>query len=367
MNTKISILLASTGDGGVGKTRVHLANEFVRQGYQVDLVLGKQKGHYMEMLDPAVRVVILRTSHALFGVPRLAWYFRRERPDVVLSQRIRVNVLALRARRLARMNVPIFVTINTLVAKQLEVFDPGKGAKQLRMLRRYYPHNDGIIAVSRGVAEEAANVLGLPAEKIEVIHDPVVTPDMAERARQPVDHPWLKPGQPPVILGMGRFDPVKDFPSLLRAFAKVRTELDCRLILLGQGQLRDELIGLAAELEIKDQCDLPGFVENPYAWLSKAALFALSSRFEGFSLALAEALALGIPVVATDCPCGPREILDDGRYGPLVPVGDPEALAQAMLKTLRQPPASDFLRARGQAFRADVIARQYLNAFGLVS
>ena len=365
MKKKISILLASTSDGGVGKTRILLANEFIRQGCQVDLVLGKQEGQYMEMLDPAVRVVILGTSHALFGVPRLAWYFRKERPDVVLTQRIRVNVLALRARQLAGVNVPIFVTINTLVAKQMEVFDPGKGVKQLRMLRRYYPQNDGIIAVSRGVAEEASNVLGLPAEKIEVIHDPVVTQAMEERAREPVDHPWLRPGQPPVILGMGRLDPVKDFSSLLRAFAKLRAEMDCRLILLGKGKLRDELIGLAAELGIKDQCDLPGFVENPYAWLSKAALFVLSSRFEGFSLALAEALALGIPAVATDCPCGPREILDEGRYGPLVPVGDVDALAQAMLTTLRRPPAGDFLRTRGAAFRADVIAKQYLRAFGV--
>ena len=364
---KIAILLASLSDGGVGKMRIRLANEFVRRGYRVDLVLGKQEGQYMEMLDPAVRVMVLGTSHALFGVPRLAWYFRKERPDVVLSQRIRVNVLALRARSLSSADIPIFVTINTTISKQLEIFQSRKGLKQLRLLKRHYPLNDGIIAVSRGAAEDAADLLGLPPERIQVIYNPTMSGHIFVRANEPVEHPWLRPDAAPVIMGIGRFEHQKDFPTLLRAFARVRTQMDCRLVILGKGHLRDELLALAAELGIEDQLYLPGFVENPYAWLSKASLFVLSSRFEGFGNALSEALGLGVPVVATDCPSGPREILGDGRYGPLVPVGDVEALAQAMLKTLREPPAGEFLRARGQAFKADAIAGQYLRAFGLVS
>jgi glycosyltransferase involved in cell wall biosynthesis len=193
----------------------------------------------------------------------------------------------------------------------------------------------------------------------------VVTPELYRLAEEPLDHPWFAPGQPPVILGVGRLEPQKDFATLLRAFSTVHADRPCRLVILGEGGQRRELQALAAELGIAADLAMPGFVTNPYAYLRHASLFAFSSRWEGFGNALVEALAVGTPVVSTDCPDGPSEILEGGRFGPLVPVGDHAALADAMRLVLDGPPAPDQLRAAAQRYTQEVSATAYLEAMGL--
>ncbi|MCP4687367.1 MAG: glycosyltransferase, partial [Desulfobacterales bacterium] len=184
-------------------------------------------------------------------------------------------------------------------------------------------------------------------------------------AGERVDHPWLLSGESPIIVGAGRLTGEKDFPTLIRAFARLRRKRECRLMILGEGKMQGMLESLAAELDVGEDLALPGFVANPYKYMAKAHLFVLSSAWEGFGMVLAEAMAVGLPVVSTDCPLGPREILEDGRHGPLVPVGDVDALSRAMARTLDHPPDPDALRAAANRFTVEACADGYLQLFGM--
>jgi glycosyltransferase involved in cell wall biosynthesis len=223
-----------------------------------------------------------------------------------------------------------------------------------------YPWADAVIAVSDGVADHIARLTGMPRERITTIYNPVVTTELLEKARKPVDHPWLAPGQPPVVLGVGKLKIQKSFRTLIRAFARVRAARPARLVILGEGARRRALEALVDELGLREDVALPGYVANPWAWMARAAVFALSSRWEGLPGALIEAMACGCPVVSTDCPSGPAEILQGGAYGPLVPVGDAGALADAILALLEAPPDRARLRARAAMFCVDPAVDRYL-------
>jgi glycosyltransferase involved in cell wall biosynthesis len=227
-------------------------------------------------------------------------------------------------------------------------------------IRRLYPRVDQIVAVSEGVAEDTAAIARIPRGRISVIRNPVITPELTILAAGPCPHPWLEDGGPPVILGAGRLERQKDFPTLLRAFARLRRERPCRLVILGDGGGREALTALAAALGVSDDLQLPGFQANPFCWMSRASLFVLSSAWEGSPNVLTEAMALGTPVVATDCPSGPREVLAGGRFGPLVPVGDAEALAEAMAQTLDKPLPRPVLKAAVAEYNQTESARRYL-------
>jgi glycosyltransferase involved in cell wall biosynthesis len=233
-----------------------------------------------------------------------------------------------------------------------------------RELRKLYGQADTIICVSNGVARSLGKILERSAEEFHVLPNPVVTPELDELAAQPIDHPWFTPGQPPVILGVGRLCRIKNFPLLIKALALVRQKFEARLVILGEGKHRAKLTDLAVRLEIGDAVDMPGFVENPYAFLSRAGLFVLSSRWEGFGNVLVEALACGIPVVATDCPSGPSEILRGGYVAPLVPVDDEIALSEAMLQSLLQVPNRERLRQAATPYTQASSCDAYLRAFG---
>jgi len=230
-------------------------------------------------------------------------------------------------------------------------------------MSRLYPQAHNIVAVSQGVAEDLSTLIQLSPDRVTVIYNPVITPNLLEQALAPLTHPWFEREQPPVILGAGRLSLQKDFPTLLRAFALVRQHRPARLVILGEGEERANLERLAIELGIQNDVSMPGFVDNPFAFMAKASVFVLSSAWEGFGNVLVEALACGCPVVATDCRSGPREILDNGRYGRLVPVGDHEALAKAILETLDNPdfPADRQTRIqRAMEFSVDAAVDKYL-------
>ena len=198
-----------------------------------------------------------------------------------------------------------------------------------RLVRLFYPWADCIVGVSAGVAADVARLAAVDPETVRVIYNPVVTLDLVEDAQAPVPHPWFEDATP-VLVAAGRLRPQKDFPTLLRAFATLRASRDARLIILGDGPEIKNLEALVVELGLDEDVQLPGNTSNPYAYMARAAAFVLSSRWEGLPTVLVEALRCGAPVIATDCPSGSREILADGRYGTLVPVGDIRALASAM-------------------------------------
>ena len=202
--------------------------------------------------------------------------------------------------------------------------------------------------------------MGLSRERIASIYNPILTDQIKAQSILPVFHPWFDTGKIPIILGVGRLVPAKDFPTLLKAFAHIRATRPARLVILGEGRERQILENLAIKLEIASDFSLPGFKANPYAYMSRATVFVLSSLLEGLPNALIEALACGCPVVSTNCRSGPQEILANGAFGSLVPVGDERALAKAILNTLEHPSNAERLRARAAEFDIQTIAEQYL-------
>ena len=344
---------------------LNLADEFVAAGHDVDLVLVKAKGEYLKALPVGVRVVKLAARHTWTSLFALARYLRRERPDAILAAKDRAMRVAVLARALSGCRARLVGRLGTTVTAALE----GKGHLR-RMtwfagMRMFYRHLDAIVAVSDGVAEDVRGITGLREEKVKVIRNPVVTARLAEMASAPAGHPWLEPGGPPVIMGIGRLTEQKDFPTLIRAFAKVHRRRSARLMILGDGHGTRDLLALAGAEGVAEDLHLAGFQANPYAWLARASVFVLSSRWEGSPNALTEAMALGIPVVSTDCRSGPRELLHGGRFGPLVQVGDADALAEAILGVLQRPPRPDALRAAVQEYRAESSARRYLDVLCL--
>jgi len=338
---------------------VTLANGFAGRGHAVDLVLAKAEGPYLPEVASGVRIVDLGARRVVASLPGLVRYLCRERPRALLSALNHANVIALLARRCAGVPTRLVVSEHAHLSLSLSGEPSCRGRLMPWLMRHTYPWANGVVAVSAGVADDLAQAMGLPRQRIAVVYNPVVTDDMLARAEAPLDHPWFAPGEPPVVLGVGRLTVQKDFGVLLRAFAKLRAQRPARLMIVGEGELRPELEGLVQQLGLDADVALPGFTDNPYAYMRRAALLALSSRFEGFGNVLAEAMACGTPVVSTDCPSGPAEILEGGQWGRLVPVGDVEALANAMLATLADPQHPDVAR-RARDFGVDQAVDGYL-------
>jgi len=336
-----------------------LANGFAARGLRVDLVLASAVGPYLPEVSGDVRIVDLGSTRVSASLPGLVRYLRRERPQAMLSALNHANVIAVLAHWLAKVNARLVVS---------ERNDVSGGSDQPQTLRQHcvlplmhwaYRRADAIVAVSEGVADSLASAIGLSRDRIAVAYNPVVTPELARRAAEPLDHPWFGEGTPPVILAVGRMKPQKDFPTLLRAFAMVRNRRDCRLVILGEGELRPMLEALVKELGISDSVQMPGFADNPFPWMRGASLFVLSSAWEGLPNVLIQAMACGTPVVSTDCPSGPREILEDGQWGALVPVGDVDALAEEIDAALSARIVPD-VAVRGRQFSMDNALDAYI-------
>lgn len=334
----IAFYLPSLRGGGAERVMVNLAHGIAERGLPLDMVLAAAEGTFLDRLPSATRVVDLGAERVLPSIRPLSRYLRQRRPRVLVSTQGHANLVALWAARLAGQGTPVIVTEHNTLSRASGQQNRLMGALWPALLRTFYPWAASVVAVSRGVADDLAASSGLPRSRIEVVYNPVITPELLAQARQTPDHPWFEPGQPPVVLGVGRLTPQKDFHTLLRGFARVRRHRHARLIILGDGAERDPLLALARELELTDHdVALLGFRENPFAYMGASSVFVLSSAWEGLPTVLIEALASGTRVVSTDCPSGPREILQGGHLGALVPVGDPGAMAEAILAALARP------------------------------
>jgi glycosyltransferase involved in cell wall biosynthesis len=316
-------------------------------------------------VPPNVRVVELGTAHVNTSLLPLIRYLRRERPAALLSDKDKVNRLALLARWLARVDTRVVVRMGTTVSKNLERRTPLDRLVQYASIRFFYRHAHNIIVPSQGAAGDLARIAGLPLTRVQVAPSPAVTPVLEAAARIPPRHPWLRDKTQPVILGVGELSSRKDFATLLRAFALLRGERQCRLVIYGEGTKREMLRRLAAELGVAADVDLPGFTDNPYAEMAAADVVALTSICEGAPVVLMEALGVGTPVVSTDCPSGPREILADGRYGPLAPVGDADAVATGLRQMLDHPTDRALLAEAAARYTLSASADAYLDALDL--
>jgi glycosyltransferase involved in cell wall biosynthesis len=357
--SRLAIFIPNFNGGGAQRAMLVFARELLGRGVRVDTIVASTEGQLARLLPPSATVVDLGGRGVLRGVPGLARYLRRARPAGLYSTMSYCNVAALLARRLAGSALPVVVR-EAVVPLSAEHANSLNGRIIRRLVQATYPSAQAIIAVSKDVAEELVRISRRIRDKIAVLPTPVVTDELLADAERPLDHPWFAAGAPPVVLGVGRLHTQKDFATLLRAFALVRRARPLRLLVLGEGPERRSLEALGRELGVADDVELAGFVDNPFVYLKRAAAFALSSRYEGMPTALLQAMALGTPVVSTDCPGGPREVLQNGRFGALVPMGDAPALAAAIGAAVDSPRRADVAEyARGR-FGVREAATRYL-------
>lgn len=358
MNRPIAFFLPAMYGGGAERVVLNLLAGMVLAGEVPDLVLASVEGPYLDRIPPAVKVIDLEAGRIIKSILPLVRYLRDRQPRVLISHLGHANAIALIANRISGTKTPIIVVEhNTLSASRSRLWR----ANLVKPLMKYlYPSADAVVAVSQAAARDLELNLGLPLNSVNTIYNPIVDDRLLEQANEPITEAWLQPSSPPVFLSIGRLTAQKDFTTLLKSFALVRKQVDARLIILGEGELRADLKSLARDLEIAESVSLPGFVSNPYAYLKAASAFVLSSRWEGLPTVLIEAIACGCPVIATDCPSGPWEILEQGKYGTLVPVGDAAALAKAMVKILQESPQRQLLQKRSQDFSVERSVAEYL-------
>jgi len=331
-NERLALFLPTLDDGGAERVMLQLAASFSARGHDVDLVLAIPGGPLDAQVPPGPRVVSLDAARTVLALPALVRYLRRERPVALLSTLEHANVLAVGAGAIARTGVPIVLREANVLLPRAAL---DRRERLLRgLMRRAYRAADRIVAVSHGVASSLTEELGLDARRVRTIYNPIVTAALFEKAAAALEDPWFAPGAPPVVLGVGRLAQQKDFATLIRAFAQLRAGREARLVILGEGPERRPLEALTRQLGVDADVKLPGYDHNPFRYMSRASVFALSSTHEGLPGALIQAMACGCRVISTDGPGGAREVLGNGAAGPLVAPRDPTALARGIASLL---------------------------------
>lgn len=335
-----------------------LANGLAGRGEKVDMILLQKKGAFVQQLNPSIRVFDLNTRSAYTCLAKLVKVLRREKPDVLISALDLTSLMSLLARRMAGFPGQMIIQLHSMPS--LVRRSAFKKRVERLLLSVFYPKAEHLVAVSQAVAVDFCRYTRIAVERVEVIYNPILLPELDHLRSQTVDQTWFQTGQLPVILAVGRLALEKNQQELLHAFKIVHNQRPTRLMILGEGQERQALENLAAELGLGEDFILPGASNNPYAYLSKAAAMVLPSLYEGLPTVLVEAMACGCPVIASNCPGGSAEILDGGKYGHLYPSGNVDALAQAILAVLdddkRLPPA-EWL----DQFRLETAVQRYMD------
>jgi glycosyltransferase involved in cell wall biosynthesis len=362
MNSKprIAIFIPSLVGGGVERVMTVLSAGFVDRGHPVDLVLARAHGHLMNEVDPRVRVVDLNRGRVLASLRPLAGYLRETRPACLLAGMAHANLVAIAARRISGCKCRLVVGTHNYFSTSSAISPRFLDRLTPPLARWLYPRADCAAAVSSDVARDLVSTIGLREDFVHMIPNPVDIQRAVAGAREPADHPFFRLAHGPVLVAVGRFVPEKGFDVLLRALPRVRESVDAKLVILGEGSQRNALEALVDELQLREHIALPGFVDNPFSFMAAAAALVAPSRLEGFGNVLVEAMACGTPVVATDCPGGPSEILQDGRYGPVVETGWAGPLAEAILSTLADPTDPEILRRRADDFAREKVVDRYL-------
>jgi glycosyltransferase involved in cell wall biosynthesis len=346
--------------GGAERVAVNLANSFALREYRVDMVLLSSTGEFQIDLHPDIRIVDLQIKRLRWALPALVRYLRQARPAVMLACIWPLTVAALWARTLARVPMRVVVAEHTTWSRS-ELLDRWSVGWQVRSsMHLFFPKSDGIVAVSKGAADDLATFAKLDRSLITVIYNPVVGDEKPRICNVPLAPANWWCGSHKRVLAVGTLKAIKDYATLLAAFSQLRQKVDARLLILGEGECRNALEALTRQLGIEASVFMPGFTQDPSPYYQHADLHVLSSTGEGLPTVIIEALATGTPVVSTDCPSGPREILCDGQFGRLVPVGDAFALAVAMAKSLTATHDHAALKARGQDFSIEKAVDQYL-------
>jgi glycosyltransferase involved in cell wall biosynthesis len=334
----IAIYLHTIFNGGIERVLFALAEGMIKRKIRVDLVVNFTGFSPMLKEIPLnTNLVDLNCSSFHKRLPKLVRYIRTNRPDCILAAGHFANEIAILAKLFSGTGVRVIVSEHTSLSvelKSLPIMSPRRIAIPL-VDPILYRFADAVIAVSDGVRHDCSKFLGHQKRKCRTIPNPVNTKRILQLGEEPLDDPWFAPEAPPVVLSIGRLEKQKDFITLIEAFAEARNHVEARLLILGEGSERQILAERIRKLGLTDHVLMPGFVTNPFPYLKHAAVFALSSEWEGLPTVLIEALAHGVPIVSTDCPSGPSEILASGKYGILVPTRDPKSLATGIVRLLK--------------------------------
>jgi glycosyltransferase involved in cell wall biosynthesis len=363
--TKISFFLPSLVGGGAERVAINLASEYRKSGMEVDFVLANAEGVFIKSIPPGAKMIDFKKRRVLLVLPELVRYLRQNNPDAVYSAPNHTHPILLLAKLLSGSSARIVLNVGNHVSTLRRTSKKVQEKVYPFLLWLLQHYADAIIAVSEGVAEDLTRAAHISRSRITVIYNPSYKPEIETLMQQTVEHAWFAKGQPPVILAAGRLVEQKDYPTLLRAFAYLRKSRPVRLVILGEGKLLPVLKTLSNELNIAKDVDFIGFDINPYRFMARSNVFVLSSAWEGFAIVVAEALACGVQVVSTNCESGPVEILENGAYGFLVPVGDYVAMAESIIEALDHPIPPAVLRQRGTYFSAETAAVQYLQTIGI--
>ncbi len=385
----VAFLLNDLALGGAERVVITLCNALATRGFRAELLLRKRQGPLLSELSNKVTVTLLpaagrwRWMPALLQLaaagssdvlslvqskppgfvrrlPALRDYLRREKPDVLLSTLTGNNLLAVWAGQLANTQTRLVLREAINLLSDYNEDRKASPAKLPSLLKQWYPRADSVVCVSQGVERDLQALLGHRLDNTQTIYNPLDVATITELSRPDPRHPWLEDSDYDCIVALGRLEPQKDYATLLRAFARLSATQPARLIILGEGSEREMLTALARELGIAERLDLHGAVANPFQFLVRADLYVMSSAWEGCPNALMEAMACGCRVVSTDCPSGPRELLQDGAIGTLAPVGDADALAGAMAEALAKPPAQEEVKARAAEYDLPSVVERYL-------
>ena len=360
IDREIIVVLPDLGGGGAERLHVHLANDWIARGLSVEFVVLRKQGELLSLLAPEVVVTSLGVNRIRDAIFPLAMQLRKSHPQVVLAAMWPLTSAVVFSWILSGRRGRLFLSDHENLSHSY-IGQRRANPLYLRSLIKFtYPLATGIIAVSRGVMEDLC-FLGLTANKVRVIYNPAATGASPLREASGVQAQLWGAGFGWHILAVGRLSLQKDHETLIKAFARLPNDLNAKLVILGEGPLRENLSALVSQLGLQERVSLPGFITDPYPWFRSADLFVLSSRWEGFGNVIVEALECGVPVVSTNCPSGPEEILEDGRYGKLVPVQDHIALANAMVQSFNEVHDREALMLRAQDFSVRKISDQYLS------
>lgn len=357
--TKICFYPGALNLGGVGRLTINLASEMMQQGYQIDLFLTMYQGNYLKDIPKEVKV-IKGKGGALKSMVTFANYIRDDKPDVIISSRDYLNLINILVTKLVRAKTKVIASVHvdySGMPKQRQSYR----IKALNfILKKLYPKADRIVAVSNGVAKDFSLRYNYPLDKIEVIYNPTYLEEnyLIERKMK---YETFFHTELPIVIGVGRLNDQKNFSLLIEAFEVVSKQIESKLIILGEGSNRPKLEKIIADKKLINNVFLPGFVPNPIDYIKKSNVFVMSSSWEGFGNVIIEAMGTGISVVTTDCPSGPAEILNNSKYGKLVPMNNKKEMANAIIEMIKNPLDPELVKTRAKNFSVSTIVDQYLN------
>ncbi len=361
---KLTFFIQDFQGGGAQHMFINTANEFAKRGHQVDLLVVNDDGPNKARVYTNVNIVNMGKSRSLSALLPMSRYYKEAKPNILLSAMTHSNVIATLARILSfTQTTKLIVTERTFLSVHIQETASMRDKSFSLATKLFYRFADKVIGISKGVADDIRALAYLKADKVSYIYNPVVTEQLRKDFEDDQEVSLKDNPQQKLIITSGRLSFEKDQETLLHAFAIVRKTQDVKLVLLGNGPLEEKLKQTAAELDISEYVHFAGFVQNSVAYMKQANLFVMTSLLEGFCNTIVEALYCGLSVVSTDCPSGPREILDNGNYGHLTPVRDAAALASGMISALEHPFDAQKQKERALCFTVDAICDEYLKLF----